>query len=470
MAYWKGFVAGADAMVLADGLLVVGTPAGLVAFDAFTGDQRWVVEDIEGAAGTWFEPRGANLAYWADHETVLVDLRDGVVITELDEPQPSGAPDFQATVNGFEISSDFDKCRVVSPLGKTWVVHVPEPFYAEGMIITEGAWAWFAVSDGRLFGVDFAAPTIENDLDDIVHGPPVHQARLEWEEGQSPDEGDPPGTRSLRLFSRPTGDGQGEGPSVTYKLPPATGVELVWGHGYGRGLLALVGSGEYLPEMAAVEGSLLQGRPRRYVQLATAAVPDGPAVVEHWHQLGREQAERLAAEAVVLPVNDRADADDPQLAARVAGAGLVYLSGGHPAYLARTLGGTAVWAAIVEAWKRGASLAGCSAGAMAFAAWVPSIYNPGEPAVPGLGLLPQLRVVPHFDRLSRRGQAAVERFVLAEDVGVMVLGVDEETALVGGPEHWHVEGRGSVWLLSPEGNQQFPAGSPVVTPRPVARQ
>src|SRR5487761_1159145 len=174
MAYWKGFVAGADAMVLADGLLVVGTPAGLVAFDAFTGDQRWVVEDIEGAAGTWFEPRGANLAYWADHETVLVDLRDGVVITELDEPQPSGAPDFQATVNGFEISSDFDKCRVVSPLGKTWVVHVPEPFYAEGMIITEGAWAWFAVSDGRLFGVDFAAPTIENDLDDIVHGPPVH--------------------------------------------------------------------------------------------------------------------------------------------------------------------------------------------------------------------------------------------------------------------------------------------------------
>ena len=40
------------------------------------------------------------------------------------------------------------------------------------------------------------------------------------------------------------------------------------------GPLALVGSGEYLPQMAAIEAALLRGRPSRYVQLATAAVPD----------------------------------------------------------------------------------------------------------------------------------------------------------------------------------------------------
>ena len=40
------------------------------------------------------------------------------------------------------------------------------------------------------------------------------------------------------------------------------------------GPLALVGSGEYLPQMAALEAALLVGRPPRYVQLATAAVPD----------------------------------------------------------------------------------------------------------------------------------------------------------------------------------------------------
>ena len=38
--------------------------------------------------------------------------------------------------------------------------------------------------------------------------------------------------------------------------------------------------------------------------------------------------------------------------ARVAGAGLVYLSGGNPLYLTETLRDSAVWHAIVEAWGR----------------------------------------------------------------------------------------------------------------------
>ena len=75
------------------------------------------------------------------------------------------------------------------------------------------------------------------------------------------------------------------------------------------GPLALVGSGEYLPQMSVIEAGLLAGRPPRYVQLATAAVPDGPSVVERWHSLGAAQAARLGVEPVVLPVNDRSDAD-----------------------------------------------------------------------------------------------------------------------------------------------------------------
>ena len=41
------------------------------------------------------------------------------------------------------------------------------------------------------------------------------------------------------------------------------------------GPLALVGSGEYLPVMADVERMLLAGRPPRYVQIPTAAAPEG---------------------------------------------------------------------------------------------------------------------------------------------------------------------------------------------------
>jgi len=44
----------------------------------------------------------------------------------------------------------------------------------------------------------------------------------------------------------------------------------------GPGPLALVGSGEYLAVMAGVEGALIEGRPRRYVQIPTAAAPEGP--------------------------------------------------------------------------------------------------------------------------------------------------------------------------------------------------
>src|SRR5438093_215481 len=50
----------------------------------------------------------------------------------------------------------------------------------------------------------------------------------------------------------------------------------------GPGPLALVGSGEYLAVMAGVEGALIEGRPRRYVQIPTAAAPEGPDRLQYW--------------------------------------------------------------------------------------------------------------------------------------------------------------------------------------------
>ena len=100
------------------------------------------------------------------------------------------------------------------------------------------------------------------------------------------------------------------------------------------GPIALVGSGEYLPVMLEIERHLLEGRPPKYVQIPTAAAPEGPAVLAKWTRLGAEQAERLGVEAVPLVVHDRAEADDPAIAEQVRGAGLVYMSGGNPAHLA----------------------------------------------------------------------------------------------------------------------------------------
>ena len=234
------------------------------------------------------------------------------------------------------------------------------------------------------------------------------------------------------------------------------------------GPIALVGSGEYLSQMRGIEGGLLQGRAPKYVQLATASVPDGPDVVERWHQLGRAQAQALGVDAVIVPVASVADANDPAYVEMISGAGLIYLSGGNPGFLADTLRDSAVWRAIVTQWQGGAALAGCSAGAMAMTSWIPSIRHPREGGTEGLGLLQHVRVIPHFDRFGARIPDIVTRFLLPNEDNIAVIGIDEDTAIIGGVENWAVAGEQSAWLLTHNGREQFPPGSTVNTPLSAA--
>lgn len=234
---------------------------------------------------------------------------------------------------------------------------------------------------------------------------------------------------------------------------------MSWGEQGQPGPVALVGSGEYLPVMHDVESSLLAGRPPRYVQLATAAAPEGQQSLARWHELGRRAAERLGVEQVVVPVVDRVSADDHGLASLVDGAGLVYLSGGNPRFLAETLRGTAVWHAIERAWRGGAALAGCSAGAMAFGSFVPDVHHPFSGPVAGLGVVPAMSVIPHFDRFGAHLLGSLAGHQLPDDV--RRVGIDEDTALVGGPRRWQVVGRASAWVIDADGRHEHPAGSAV---------
>jgi cyanophycinase len=215
-----------------------------------------------------------------------------------------------------------------------------------------------------------------------------------------------------------------------------------------------------MPVLVEVERALLDGRPPRYVQLATAAAPEGETSLQYWQRLGAEAAARLEVEQVALPVVDRDSADDPDLASQVAGAGLIYLSGGDPGYLTRTLRGSAVWAAIVAAWQSGAALAGCSAGAMALSAGFPDIRRPWRDPIPGLSVVPSVEVLPHFDRMAGRLPDLILRRVTGAPAGVRVVGIDEDTALL--TENgvgWRVMGRQSVWLLTADGRVEQPTGS-----------
>ena len=211
--------------------------------------------------------------------------------------------------------------------------------------------------------------------------------------------------------------------------------------------------------MHDIEGWLLEGRPRRYVQLATAAAPEGERSLQNWWSQGARAAERLGVEQVVVDVRVRADAEDAGNAALIAGAGLVYLSGGNPAYLTKALHGTRVWRAIADAWRGGASIGGCSSGAMALGGLVTDWRRAINTTIDGLGLAPDVRVLPHFDRYGRMIPDMALRMLLKE--GFHTIGIDEDTALVAeepadgsGDEH-HEDGRwsfvsrgaGSSWRI-----------------------
>jgi cyanophycinase len=224
--------------------------------------------------------------------------------------------------------------------------------------------------------------------------------------------------------------------------------------------------------MREIDEELLSGRPRRAVFLPTAAGEEGEGRVRYWLELGKSHFEQMDVRAVALPVLTREDAEDPRAAAAIAGAGLIYLSGGDPGYLADTLRDSAVWEAIVAEWHAGAARAGGSAGACALTAVANRMRNGSSRAGRGLGVVPELTVLPHFDRIEAWVPGIVSRVRDEAPSSTLVVGIDEDTALVGGPVRFVVKGRRSVWEIGRDGSRrEFPSGATVdiLSPAPAER-
>ena len=225
--------------------------------------------------------------------------------------------------------------------------------------------------------------------------------------------------------------------------------------GRSAGPIALVGSGEFLPVMRPVDAELLEGRPQRAVFLPTAAALEGEDRLAYWIALGTAHYGAMGVEPVPLRVLSREDADDPGLAAQIDGAGLVYLSGGNPGHLVETLRDTLVWRTIQAAWLAGTALAGCSAGAIALSAVVPDPRSTEIGRIePALGAAPQLAVIPHFDRFDRVLPKLAARIRSEVPPHVLTIGIDEDTALVGGLEEWTVRGRQRVWVIDEDDERE----------------
>lgn len=222
-----------------------------------------------------------------------------------------------------------------------------------------------------------------------------------------------------------------------------------------KGSIALVGSGEFLPEMSDLESLLIQdgvrnGKVPRFIQIPTAAGQESPDRIKYWKELGRAQGERLGIEVEFLEVFNRQDAQDKELATLIADSALIYLSGGDPHHLADSLAGTPVFDAIYQGWSSGSSLAGCSAGAMALSTHIPNFRLSKKSPTPGFNLLTNIRVIPHFDRFFRWIPDSAAKVLMSTSDETVLIGIDELTALVNRSQEpdWQVIGSGLVHILS----------------------
>ena len=231
------------------------------------------------------------------------------------------------------------------------------------------------------------------------------------------------------------------------------------------GAIALVGSGEYLDAMNEVDSHLLEtiggARGAKVALLPTASglEQNGPT---YWNELGLQHYQKLGVQDIrATCILKRADAVDPEQLALLRDADLYYFSGGNPQHVIETMRGTPAWEIITAAHRAGAVLAGCSAGAMMMGGRTLSIrqaITSGKMDFEdALGIVPNIIVFPHFDRMANFLDANRFQQVLSMiPAEYTVAGIDEETALVqieapsayGSAARWRVMGRQSVKLYT----------------------
>ena len=235
-----------------------------------------------------------------------------------------------------------------------------------------------------------------------------------------------------------------------------------------NGSLALVGSGEYLPAMAEFEKSLLvdgikNGKENIYIQIPTAAAQESTSRIEYWRDLGQKQALAIGAKPLFLPIYTRDDAQNMDFVNQISNGALIYMSGGDPHYLAKTLIDTPIWQAIVKNWQSGASLAGCSAGAMVLSSQIPNFRLSRAEPTTGLNLIQNIRVIPHFNKFFKWIPESAAKLLMHVPDDSILIGIDELTAIVkrGGSDFWQVYGQAKLHMLKGLPEAQFSHGQEI---------
>ncbi len=196
----------------------------------------------------------------------------------------------------------------------------------------------------------------------------------------------------------------------------------------------------------------------------------GPEIVEVYDALFTRLG---AAEVFGLRPESRKEASAPALAAELDRATGIFMTGGNQLKLSTVIAGTLFGQAIVEAQRRGVTIAGTSAGASIqsshMVAFGPGGTTPKQrmtQVAAGLGLVENCVIDQHFAQRNRYGRLLM---IVSQSPQLLGLGVDEDTGAVirRTPEgnRLHVVGRGSVTLM--DGSQMVTNAHQVKEHRPI---
>lgn len=228
---------------------------------------------------------------------------------------------------------------------------------------------------------------------------------------------------------------------------------------------ALLGSGEYDPWTKPVDG-WLTSRPEapgpRVLVIPTACAAEGDEVFDRWASKGLAHYASLGIPAEVLPLKTREDAARPEFGAALEGAAAAFFSGGNPAYLAGVLSDTPFWRTLRDAMTRGLAYAGCSAGVVCLGGRaLDSARTDADETLwqPGLGVFPACLFGAHWDALDGYVPGLRDLIVGSVPEGDILVGIDEDTAMMGDGERWHLTGAGGVHVLEGDAWTEHEPGS-----------
>ncbi|HEY6567733.1 MAG TPA: Type 1 glutamine amidotransferase-like domain-containing protein [Actinomycetota bacterium] len=216
---------------------------------------------------------------------------------------------------------------------------------------------------------------------------------------------------------------------------------------------ALLGSGEFDPWTDEVDRRMLVrdgARPGRVLVAPTASAAEGDGVFDHWAAKGLAHYAGRGIPAQVVALKTRDDAHRQDLVSMLDEASMIFFSGGNPAYLASVLADTPFWTALRGAMAHGMGYGGCSAGVASLGDTAPDSARESiddELWQPGLGVFPGTWFGPHWDTLDGFAPGLTGFMESSVPEGSRLIGIDEDTAMVGDCTRWEVVGTGGVHVL-----------------------